>query len=155
MPLQSITRQQVPAQTTLIVRSQVTREELPDAIGAGMGRVFPYAQRAGIAIAGRPFARYVGMDGEQMSIEVGAPVVAPAKGEGEIEVGSIPGGPVVVGVHMGPYDQLHETFEAMERWLAENGLRSGGAPWESYITDPDELSDPAQWRTDVYWPLAE
>ena len=29
-----------------------------------------------------------------------------------------------------------------------------GAPWESYVTDPADHPDPADWRTEVYWPLA-
>ena len=33
-------------------------------------------------------------------------------------------------------------------------LRPGGAPWESYITDPADHPDPKDWRTEIYWPLA-
>ncbi len=29
------------------------------------------------------------------------------------------------------------------------------APWESYVTDPAQHPDPADWRTEVYWPLAQ
>jgi hypothetical protein len=35
-----------------------------------------------------------------------------------------------------------------------NGVRPGGAPWETYLTDPADLPDPADWRTEVCWPLA-
>jgi len=38
--------------------------------------------------------------------------------------------------------------------MAANGVRAGGAPWESYVTDPGEHPDPADWRTEVYWPLS-
>ena len=46
-------------------------------------------------------------------------------------------------------------FPALERWIEANGYRTGGAPWESYITDPADLPDPADWRTEVYWPLEQ
>jgi AraC family transcriptional regulator len=42
----------------------------------------------------------------------------------------------------------------MERWMEANGYRPGGAPWESYVTDPGEFPDVKDWRTEVYWPLA-
>ena len=58
-------------------------------------------------------------------------------------------------MHAGPYDELPATFAAIERWMDENGHRPGGAPWESYITDPAEHPDPADWRTRVCWPLAQ
>jgi len=50
---------------------------------------------------------------------------------------------------------LNDTYVAMERWMDANGVRPGSAPWESYITDPAEHPDPADWRTEVYWPLAQ
>ena len=39
------------------------------------------------------------------------------------------------------------------RAMQQQGVRPGGSPWESYITDPAEHPDPANWRTDVYWPI--
>jgi AraC family transcriptional regulator len=57
-------------------------------------------------------------------------------------------------MHAGSYDTLTETYAAVERWIESNGYRIGGPPWESYITDPADLPDPADWRTEVYWPLA-
>jgi effector-binding domain-containing protein len=56
-------------------------------------------------------------------------------------------------MHGGPYDQLSETYAALERWIEANGYRVSGAPWESYITDPADHPDPADWRTEVFWPL--
>ena len=31
----------------------------------------------------------------------------------------------------GLYDQLGETYAAMERWIETNGLKTAGPPWES------------------------
>ncbi len=60
-----------------------------------------------------------------------------------------------MAVHAGSYEQLAETYAALERWIEENGFRAGGVPWESYITDPADFPDTGDWRTEVYWPLAE
>jgi hypothetical protein len=40
------------------------------------------------------------------------------------------------------------------RWMEQNGLRPGGAPWVWFGTDPVEHPDPTDWRTEVYWPVA-
>ena len=58
-----------------------------------------------------------------------------------------------MALHAGPYEQLPETFAALERWIETNGYKKQGAPWESYITDPADFPDPADWRTEVYWAL--
>lgn len=154
MPMLSIERRELAAQPILFVRLKTARHELPQTIAQGVGKVYMHAQQAGIALAGHPFTRYVDVGPGLMTIEVGFRVSAEAAGHGEIEADRLPGGPAVVAVHGGPYDQLGETYAAAERWMDENGLRPAGAPWEYYATDPAEHPDPADWRTEVYWPSA-
>jgi AraC family transcriptional regulator len=153
MPTLSIERRDIPSQPFMFVRMRVGRSELSTAIGEGLGKAFPYAMRIGLAIAGRPLTRYLSTGPGLYEIEVGVPVSPAGPGEGDVQAGSLPGGPVAVAVHAGPYDQLTETYAALERWIEANGFRIGSAPWESYITDPADHPDPADWRTEVYWPL--
>ena len=153
MPTLSIERREIAAQNILFVRLRAGRHEIANAIGEGLGKAFPYSQRLGLAIAGRPFTRYLSTGPGLFSIEVGMPVATAPQGEGVVEAGTLPAGPVAVATHAGPYDQLSETYAALERWIESNGYRIGGAPWESYITDPADHPDPADWRTEVYWPL--
>jgi effector-binding domain-containing protein len=154
MPTLSIERQEIAAQPVLFVRSTVARSELATAIGSSIGRSYAQAQKAGVAVGGRPFTRYTEMNAQRLTIECGMPTATPAPGEGDVEAGTLSGGPVVVAMHAGHYDQLKDTFAAVERWIEAEGLRKGGAPWESYVTDPADHPDPATWRTLVYWPIA-
>jgi AraC family transcriptional regulator len=153
MPTLSIARRDVAAQPFVFVRSRVPAAGIPGAIGEGLGKAFGYLQKAGLAPAGPPVARYPEL-GEMLTIESGVTVSAPAPGEGDVQAGTLANGPVLVGLHAGAYDTLRETYAAMERWAAANGTAFAGAPWESYLTDPGNHPDPADWRTEVYWPLA-
>jgi AraC family transcriptional regulator len=154
MPTLSLERRDLTSQPVLIMRCRVSRAELQSAIGTSLGGVYGHCQRVGLPLDGRPFTRYLSTGPGLLEIECGKPLAAPAAGEGPIEAATLPGGPVLVAMHGGPYDQLNETYVAMERWMDANGVRPGGAPWESYITDPADHPDPADWRTEVYWPLA-
>lgn len=154
MPTVSIERREIPEQPILFVRLRVARHELASAIGEGVGKAYPYAQRSGFAIAGHPITRYHSTGPGLYDIDVCIPLDSPAPGEGDVLAGVLPAGPAAVAVHIGPYDRLPETYAALERWMESNGLRSGGAPWESYVTDPGENPDAETWRTDVYWPVA-
>jgi hypothetical protein len=58
MPTLSIERQEFAAQPVLFVRSTVARSELATAIGLSIGRSYAQAQKAGVAVGGRPFTRY-------------------------------------------------------------------------------------------------
>jgi AraC family transcriptional regulator len=153
MPTLSIERRELTAQPILFVRARAARHEIATAIGECLGKAYPFALTAGCVIAGRPFTRYVSAGPGLMTVEIGMPIAAATPGEGDVESGSLPGGPVVVAIHGGPYDQLAETYAAAERWMEANKLRIGGPPWESYITDRAEHPDPAQWRTEICWPL--
>jgi effector-binding domain-containing protein len=57
----------------------------------------------------------------------------------------------LVAIHAGSYDNLGDTYAAMERWMEVNGYRPGAPPWESYVTDPAEFPDSKDWRTEVFW----
>ncbi|HEX6993965.1 MAG TPA: AraC family transcriptional regulator [Gammaproteobacteria bacterium] len=154
MPTLNIEKRTIDAQAVLYCRRRCTRAELPAAIGEGLGLVYGHVQKAGLPISGKPFVRYTDMTPGSLAIECGCPLASPAADAGDVQAGYLHGGDVCVALHAGPYEQLHETYAAMEKWMAAHGRSPGGAPWESYLTDPGEHPNPADWRTEVYWPLA-
>jgi AraC family transcriptional regulator len=133
---------------------KTARHELAQTIGEGIGKVYSYAQQAGIALGGHPFTRYLSVGPGLLTIDVGFRLSTAAPGAEDVEAGELRGGPAVVAMHGGPYDRLTETYAAAERWMEENNLRPADAPWEWYVTDPTEHPDPADWRTEVFWPAA-
>jgi AraC family transcriptional regulator len=155
MPTLSVTRQQFAGLPLLLIRRRIPRPELQGMLSECFGRLFGHGHKAGLPIAGWPVARYLSVGPGLWTVEAAMPLAAAASGEGEMEAGTLPAGPVAVAIHAGPYEQLPETYAALEKWMAENGARAGGAPWESYVTDPGQHPDPADWKTEVYWPLAE
>lgn len=150
----TITRKECSEQPLLLIRRRIARSELSSMLAECFGELFGYGQRAGLPIAGWPLARYLAMGPGLWTVEAAMPLAAPAAASGDMQAGHLPAGPAAFAVHAGPYEQLPETHAAIERWIEAQGYRVGGAPWESYVTDPAEHPDPAQWRTEVYWPLA-
>ena len=155
MPAISIARVERVAQPILFIRRRVARSELQAMLAECFGKLYAHGHTAGLPIAGWPLARYVSTGPGLWIVEAAMPLAADVPGEAEMEAGSLPGGAVVLGVHAGAYDDLPDTHAAIERWIEQNGYRAGGAPWESYVTDPAEHPDPANWRTEVFWPLAK
>lgn len=155
MPTLEIARRTLAPQHVLFVHREVPRSGFQPALAECLGKAFAHAQQTGVAMTGRPFTRYLSVGPGLWVFEAGTPMAAAAPGEGEVVAGTLTGGPVCVAVHAGPYDQLQDTYAAMETWMKANGTRPGGPPWESYITDPADHPNPADWRTEIYWPLAE
>jgi AraC family transcriptional regulator len=154
MPTISVARQQYAGQHILLIRRKIPRPDLQGMLSECFGKLFAHGAKAGLPIAGWPVARYLSVGPGLWTVEAAMPLATAAKGEGEMEPGELPAGPVALGIHAGPYEQLPETYAAIEKWMEANGVRAGGAPWESYVTDPAGHPDPADWRTEVYWPLA-
>jgi AraC family transcriptional regulator len=154
----TITKKVISPQPVLVVRRRVKRSEIAATIAEVLPHIFLYAQQNAIALAGLPFTRYVEAGPGLLTIEPGmrvaAPTQSPSPTGAEIISDTLPGGPVAVTMHAGPYDQLHDAYVAIEQWMKAEGQTSGGAPWESYVTDPGDYPDPADWKTEVFWPLA-
>lgn len=152
----SITAKQIEAQPVLLVRRRVKRAEIAKMIGESLPPVFLHAQKIGAALAGPPFARYLDWGPGMTTIEAGMPVSMPggAAGEGDVLADTLPGGLAASTIHQGLYDKLPEAHAALQQWIEEQGLKTAGAPWESYLTDPGDFPDPKDWKTEVIWPLA-
>ena len=152
----SIATKQLSSQPVLVARRRVQRPEIAQAIGEALARVFAYAQKNGIAVAGPPFVRYPEMGPGLMTLDIGAPVAGPsAVSAPEIRADTLPGGLTAVSTHTGHYNKLPEAVTTLGEWIAQHGLIPDGGPWESYITDPGEHPNPQDWKTEVFWPVRD
>jgi AraC family transcriptional regulator len=147
--------QELPAQPSLLVRRRIRRADIAKTIGASLPLVFKHAQQVGGAMASAPLARYSERGPGMITIETGFIVAAPVPGGDEVEAVTLPAGQAACATHMGPYDTLQETYAAMEIWIEERGLKPAAACWEIYITDPGQVPDPKDWRTEIYWPVSK
>lgn len=127
-----------------------------EALAEMLPAVYQHVMTVGAAMAGVPYVRYLESSPAFFTIEAGIPLAEPGPGDPDqdIRAGVLPGGAAAVIVHAGPYEGLGAAHAALDRWMADNGERSGGPAWERYLTDPGEVPDPIDWRTEVVWPLA-
>lgn len=145
---------EVTAQPAAVVHAEVPADELSAVFDQAFRAVMAAIEAAGATVVGPPFGYYPTMPGEVVVVEAGFPTAAPIEPSGEVRAIELPGGTAAVAVHVGPYDTLDETYGAVEAWLADHGRRPAGGMWECYLTDPSAEPDPANWRTEIYCPLA-
>ncbi len=146
---------EIGAQPILGVRVTAKMSELGQIMGPLFGEVMTHMQRNGQHPAGLPFAIYHGMDGGEVDVECGIPVVSSVPGEGRVQAGELPAGTVATVTHTGPYEGLRETWAALTGWMSSQGLVPASAPWEVYVTDPGMEPDSSKWRTEIFFPVRQ
>jgi DNA-binding transcriptional MerR regulator/predicted transcriptional regulator YdeE len=137
------------------------REKVPGPPGISqlIGDVVAGAMERGMEFTGAPVTVYHDPEFDPASIDVeivvpvaesGSPVPTPA---GRLlREREVPGGEVAVIIHVGPYETISESYQALAAWVEEHGFRIAGPPHEIYLTGPDEPGPPV---TEVRIPVAQ
>jgi effector-binding domain-containing protein len=85
-----------------------------------------------------------------MDIDFGVEVVREFAPSGEVMPVKTPAGQVAAATHLGPYDRLGQTHDAIHAWAAANKRAFAGTSWEIY---GDWNDDPSTLETTVLYLL--
>jgi hypothetical protein len=85
-----------------------------------------------------------------MDVDFGVEVVRTFEPEGEVRAVETPAGEAAVAVHVGSYDRMKETHDAIHAWSAANKRAFAGKSWEIY---GDWSDDPAKLETTIVYLL--
>lgn len=145
-----------PTRTVAVVRRSVRMDELTAFYDTAYGEVARTVGEAGARISGPALGWYHGMPTDTVDVAAGFPVDGLETGPlaGRVEVVELPGGPALVGLHVGSYDDLGAAWAEVEAARAEHGRPGRGDFWEEYVTDPSPSGDPSRNETLLVLPLA-
>ncbi|MCL4248415.1 MAG: GyrI-like domain-containing protein [Anaerolineae bacterium] len=144
-------RVQVP-KTTLTVRTRTPVSHLPQVLGQAFDEIMAYLGALGEQPAGPPFVVYHNMDMQNLDIEIGFPVSKRLPGKDRVQAGNLPEGRVATCLHTGPYSEIGQAYEALSKWVDENGYQATGTAIEIYLNDP-EVTAPDKLQTQIVYPL--
>jgi effector-binding domain-containing protein len=142
-----------PSFRTAVVRGTVPTEKLRDFFDSSFRALGAALSRQGVDAVGPAFGVFRGPLGDSTDLEVGFPVDAEIRPDGDVVPGSLPGGPVARLTHVGGYDALPASWDRLEAWMRARGLSPAEAHWESYVTQPSPEMEPADLRTLLVWPV--
>ena len=139
------------AWVSLGVRRTVPREQLHELFGPTYGTVAAAATGAGARVLGPAYAEYFGMPGETVDVEIGFGIDRPVDVDGMVTA-EHPAVRAVVGTHVGPYDELEQSYAELMPWLEMEGVELTDSMLEFYDSPPE--TDPAATVTRLVFPLA-
>ncbi len=153
-----ITQEEVEAQAMFYIEesSELNTEAIGGKIGAAYGEIGALLGANEIEPVGMPISITNEFSMEKMIWVFDCAMrVESTEGielTGRVKAGTTYAGKVVKGVHVGAYDQSPITYNAITKYLTENGLEQNGRSWEEYVDDPGEVA-PEEVRTFIYFPV--
>lgn len=142
-----------PEVLTAAIPIRVLRTEIQTVMGPAFGELFAVLAAQGIAPAGPTMTFHTRLDKEWFEFEAAVPVATAVAPSGRVVPSKLPAGPIATCVHRGPYQELHEAWQAFEGWLALQPVQRLPFIWEIYRVGPGQTPDPANWETDLVHPL--
>ena len=86
-----------------------------------------------------------------MAVDFGVQVTRTFPQSGEVFATETPSGRVASALHVGPYERMRETHEAIQSWARANHITIGDRSWEIY---GDWTDDPDKLQTQIEYLLA-
>ncbi len=142
-------------QPIISVRGHTSTAGMPEFFQRAFVEEYGLLGRLGVRPAGPPFSVYHDPEFtvEDVDVEVAVPVAEPVESEGQVVGSVLPGGLVAFTLHVGPYDEIGGAYRALAEWTQSHGHEMSGPPRECYLTDPGATPNPADYRTEIIWPL--
>ncbi len=144
-------------QPVLGIRFKTAMSEIGDSLGNSYGELFACLGKTGEFPAGPPFLLY--HDGEykeeDADVEACVPTAKLLPGEGNVKGYGLSGAKVASTLHMGPYEQIGDTYQELMLWISDQGYHPSVPCREVYLVGPEQADDPAEYRTEVQCPIVE
>ena len=127
---------------------------ISQAIGQGFGQLGAAFSQAEARVAGPPMCHYVAYDGKSTTFQLGYPArpdeLEKLRSAG-LETGETPSGRNMKAIHIGPYDTVVKTYDAITDAMKARGLTAARDMWEVYYSPPD--TPPERMKTEIIWPV--
>src|SRR5436190_6972611 len=141
------TKEVATAATPLVVPGR----EMPKYMDPAIQELIKTITGQGITISGPMFSYHHRRPSDTFDFEIGFPVSKAVKPEGRVINGKLPAVQVVRSVYQGPYEGLAQAWPELQEWVRKNGHGEMGRFWESYLSNPEEVKDPKNYRTELNW----
>ena len=87
---------------------------------------------------------------QPLDVDFGVEVTRAFEPSGEVYATATPAGMVAVAVHVGPYERMKETHDAIHAWRERSDRTFAGKSWEIY---GDWSDDPSRLETTIMYLL--
>jgi effector-binding domain-containing protein len=136
---------------TAAIHLVIPGQDMPKYMDPAIQEVLRVLGEQGMRPAGPLFSYHHRRPSDTFEFELGFAVERIITPSGRVMASSLPSARVVRSVYQGPYEGLSGAWHALQKWVREHRIAETGRFWERYLNNPDEVKDPALYRTELNW----
>ncbi len=138
----------------ILLRGQSTWDDGFETLMDSFQKLTDEAKKRSLPTQGRPQAAFIATDDfgfkfEAMLVLTTEPASPPVGLLKEFQIGKSPAGKTLKFTHIGAYDDIDTTYEAITAYLDEKGLKARNIFVEEYMNDP-KTSEDATLEMNIY-----
>ena len=137
----------VPTRHLAVVRQRLKRSDLGANLISFLDRVYAKVHAGKVVQTGQNVFVYKDGTKDHITVEVGVEVAGPFEDTEDVIYSNTPSGEVASTLHIGPYSDLGEAYDALSQWCREHHRAQANICWEVY---GDWEEDPAKLQTEVF-----
>lgn len=123
--------------------------EIAEKMKGGFMELFAEVAKQKLEINGNPFSRYTDYNADtgDISVEIAVPVKKLGKKRGHIEPKKFDGRLIFKGVHMGPYNEMEESYKTLMESANDKRLILSNVSWEFYLNSKEKVKEITDLKT--------
>jgi effector-binding domain-containing protein len=142
-------------QPTAVIHLLIPGRDMPKYMDPAIQEILKTLADQGMEPTGPMFSYHHRRPSDTFDFEIGFPIAKAIKPSGRVVNGTLPAEKVVRSVYQGPYEALGEAWLELQAWVREQKVPESGRFWERYLTNPNDVRDDKDHRTELNWVLGE
>ena len=138
---------------TAVIHLTVPAADIRNVMGPSFQELLKGIKAQGIAPAGPWFNYFFKRPSEVFDFEMSMAVASPVVASGRMKPSQSQARRVARTVYHGGYEGLAGAWGELMAWMEKNGHKGAPDLWECYSKGPDSSANPADWRTELNWPV--
>ena len=151
-PPQLITSKELPS---AVIHLTIPGRDMPKHMDPAIQEILKTLADQGMQPAGPMFSYHHRRPSDTFDFEIGFPVAKAIKPAGRVLNSRLPSVKVARSVYQGPYEGLAQAWGELQGWVRSNKHGETGRFWESYLNNPNEVSSPKEYRTELNWIISD
>ena len=142
-------------QGTAVIHLVIPGRDMPKYMDPAIQEILKTLADQGLQPVGPMFSYHHRRPAETFDFELGFPVAKAIIPTGRVVNSELPAEEVVRSVYQGPYEGLGNAWGELQAWVRERKLVESGRFWERYLTDPNNVKDDNDHRTELNWVIGK